>query len=53
LSIGSNTTALKKAKEILEGRGLRGNSIFKYLQDMKYPEITLYFVEDEKLILIW
>ena len=37
-----------EVKEILEGGGLAGNAIVKYLQDRGYPEIALHFVEDEK-----
>ena len=37
-----------EVKEILEGGGLAGNAIIKYLQDRGFPEIALYFVEDEK-----
>lgn len=37
-----------EVKEILEGGGLTGNAIVKYLQDRGFPEIALYFVEDEK-----
>lgn len=37
-----------EVKEILESGGLAGNAIIKYLQDRGFPEIALYFVEDEK-----
>lgn len=37
-----------EVKEILENGNLTGNAIVKYLQDRGFPEIALYFVEDEK-----
>lgn len=43
-----HTKRYNEVKEILENGGLTGNAIVKYLQDRGFPEIALYFVEDEK-----
>lgn len=43
-----HTKRFNEVKEILENGGLTGNAIVKYLQDRGFPEIALYFVEDEK-----
>ena len=37
-----------EVKLILESGGLKGHAVVKYLQDKGFPEVALYFVEDDK-----
>ena len=38
-----------EVKQILESGGLCGSAIIGYLQDKGFPEVALYFVEDDKM----